>query len=88
MTTHFIPIFNILIKKSNRQKIQEHAPSEWDVGHFYFLGTALQKTAQYQRHIASTMAVVIASYDHPFYSNFEYFDQKEQSPKNPEICPQ
>jgi hypothetical protein len=26
---HFIPILNILIKKSNHQKIQEHAPSEF-----------------------------------------------------------
>ncbi len=43
MTTHFIPILNILIKKSNHQKFQEHAPSEWDVGHFYFLGTASQQ---------------------------------------------
>jgi hypothetical protein len=38
MTTHFIPILNILIKKSSHQKIQEHAPSEWDVG----LGKHLQ----------------------------------------------
>jgi hypothetical protein len=43
MTTHFIPILNILIMKSNHQKIQEHALSEWDVGHFYFLGAASQK---------------------------------------------
>ncbi len=48
MTTHFIPILNIpilniLIKKSNHQKFQEHVPSEWDVGHFYFLGTSSQQ---------------------------------------------
>ena len=34
----FYPILNILINKSNHQKIQEHVPSEWDVG----LGKHLQ----------------------------------------------
>jgi hypothetical protein len=66
-------------------------PSEWDVGHFYFLGAASQQkntTPQNQGHIASTMAVAIASYDHPFYSNFEYFDREEQSPKNLGTCTQ
>jgi hypothetical protein len=42
MTTHFILILNFLIKKSKHQKIQEHVPREWDVGHF-FLGAALHK---------------------------------------------
>jgi hypothetical protein len=43
VTTHFIPISNFLIKKSNHQKIQEHAPGEWDLEHFYFLGAASQQ---------------------------------------------
>jgi hypothetical protein len=45
-------------------------------------------TPQNQRHIASTMAVAIAPYVHLFYSNFEYVDQEEQSPKNPGTCAQ
>jgi hypothetical protein len=38
--------------------------------------------------MASTMAVAIASYDHPFDFNFEHVDQEEQSPKNPGTCAQ
>jgi hypothetical protein len=61
----------------------------WDVGHFYFLGPASQqKNTQHQGHIASTMAPVIAPYNHPFYSDFEYFDQEKQSPKIPGTCTQ
>jgi hypothetical protein len=52
------------------------------------LTTTKITTLQNQQHIASTMAVAIVSYDHPFYSNFEYFDQEEQSPKNPGTCTQ
>ncbi len=88
ITTHFIPFLNILIKKSNRQKIQEHAPSEWDIGHFYFLGAASQKkTPQNQGHITSTMASAIASYDQPFYSNFDYFINKSNHQKIQEHAP-
>jgi hypothetical protein len=54
----------------------ENGCTPWDVGHFYF----------HQQHIASTMVLVIAPYDHSFYSNFEYFDQEEQSPKKSETC--
>jgi hypothetical protein len=32
-------------------------------------------------------ALAITPYDHPFYSNFEYFDQEEQSPKIQEHVP-
>jgi hypothetical protein len=61
----------------------------WDVGHFYFLGLASQQQkTQHQGHIVSTMAFVIVPYDHPCFSNFEYFDQEEQSPKIPGTCAQ
>jgi hypothetical protein len=62
-TTHFITILNFLIKMSNHQKIQEDLPSEWDVGHFFVLGTASQKKDNSLKPI--TYRIHHGSHHHP-----------------------